>query len=146
MNSITIEIKAPELAQAILALANALAGTAPGMNILPPAPVQTEQPQQEQPQYAPQAPQQPIPTAPTGFEQQQPMVAQQQPSVTPLPTTAQTYTQEQIAKAATQIVDAGRQGEVIQLLKAFSVQALTQLPLAQYGAFATALRNMGATL
>ncbi|MFZ5975224.1 MAG: hypothetical protein ACOYU3_07430 [Bacillota bacterium] len=64
----------------------------------------------------------------------------------PLPTTAPTYTQEQIALAAAQIMDAGRQTDLIQLLGSFGVQAVTQLPAEQYGAFATSLRSMGARI
>lgn len=63
-----------------------------------------------------------------------------------LPTTAQTYTREQLAVAATQITDAGRTPEIMALLASFGVQALTQLPTEQYGAFATALRGLGARI
>ena len=65
---------------------------------------------------------------------------------TPLPTTEQSYTQDQLALAAAQILDAGRQAELIQLLGNFGVQAVTQLPPEQYGAFATSLRGMGARI
>ena len=53
---------------------------------------------------------------------------------------------EQLAVAATQLVDAGRREELVQLLRQFGVEALTQLPKEQYGAFATALRQMGAKI
>ncbi|ELK38798.1 hypothetical protein D478_27826 [Brevibacillus agri BAB-2500] len=53
---------------------------------------------------------------------------------------------DQLAVAATQLVDAGRQAEVVQLLASFGVQALTALPKEHYGAFATQLRAMGAKL
>lgn len=69
-----------------------------------------------------------------------------EPPATPLPTTAPTYTQEQIALAAAQIMDAGRQADLIALLGQFGVQAVTQLPAEQYGAFATSLRSMGARI
>lgn len=70
------------------------------------------------------------------------------PATTPsaVPTAPQTYTFDQLAVAATQLVDAGRVGEVQQLLASFGVQALTMLPKEQYGAFATALRQMGAKI
>lgn len=64
----------------------------------------------------------------------------------PVPTAAPTYTQEQLAVAATQLIDAGKRGEVIGLLTAFNVQALTQLPEEQYAAFALALRERGAKI
>ncbi|MMZ69739.1 hypothetical protein D1872_326350 [compost metagenome] len=76
--------------------------------------------------------------------QQQAPVQQPQPQA--VPTSAPTYTMEQLAVAATQIVDAGRRNELVQLLSAFGVQALTALPKEQYGAFATKLREMGAKI
>ena len=63
-----------------------------------------------------------------------------------VPTTVQTYTQEQLALAATALVDAGRLGELQALLAAFNIQALTQLPQEQYGNFATQLRALGAKI
>jgi len=63
-----------------------------------------------------------------------------------VPTTVQTYTMEQLAVAATQIVDAGRRTELVGLLSSFGVQALTALPKEQYGAFATQLRALGAKI
>lgn len=76
--------------------------------------------------------------------------AHQQPPVqapaaqTPIvPTASQTYTMEQLAVAATQLVDAGRRTELVSLLQTFGVQALIALPKEQYGAFATQLRVLG---
>ena len=63
-----------------------------------------------------------------------------------VPTAAQTYTQDQLALAASGLVDAGRMTELQQLLASFNVQALTQLPKEHYGAFATKLREMGAKI
>jgi hypothetical protein len=65
---------------------------------------------------------------------------------TAVPTSTQTYTMEQLALAATQLVDAGRRSELVSLLETFGVQALTALPKEQYGAFATQLRGLGAKL
>nr|DAJ02426.1 MAG TPA: hypothetical protein [Caudoviricetes sp.] len=44
------------------------------------------------------------------------------------------------------LMDAGRQGDLQQLLARFGVEALPALPPVQYGAFATALREMGAQI
>lgn len=63
-----------------------------------------------------------------------------------VPTTVQSYTMEQLAVAATQIMDAGRRTELVGLLSSFGVQALTALPKNQYGAFATELRALGAKI
>jgi len=96
------------------------------------APVQQEPPQIPVQQMQPQQPQLP----------QQPM---QQP-LTAVPTTAASYTMDQLAVAATQLMDAGRKVELVALLTAFGVQALTMLPKEQYGNFATQLRTMGARI
>lgn len=77
-----------------------------------------------------------------------PVIAQPAPITPPaaVPVTAQTYSADQLAVAATQIADAGRRVELIRLLETFGVQALTMLPKEQYGAFATKLREMGAKI
>lgn len=63
-----------------------------------------------------------------------------------VPVKEQAYTQEQLALAATPIIDSGRSDELVKLLHTFGVNALTQLPEEQYGAFATALRGLGAKI
>lgn len=63
-----------------------------------------------------------------------------------VPTTAPTYSPEQLAVAATQLMDSGRQQDILDLLAQFGVQALTFLPKERYGDFANALRQMGAKL
>ncbi len=80
---------------------------------------------------------------------QQPLPIQQpaQPS-TPqtVPTTTQTYTMDQLAVAATSLLDSGKRNEVIGLLNSFGVASLTALPKEQYGAFATQIRALGAKI
>ena len=100
-----------------------------------------EQPAQIQP-----APVAPIvaPVTPTASIPQPPVsIAPPAPVV---PTTAPTYTFDQIAAAGAALVDSGKQQEVIALLGQFGVQALTQLPPEHYGAFVVELRKMGAAL
>lgn len=63
-----------------------------------------------------------------------------------VPTQQVTYTQEDLALAATQLVDAGKLQQIQELLAKFGVQALTLLPKEQYGAFAAELRSMGAKI
>lgn len=63
-----------------------------------------------------------------------------------VPTTAASYTQEDLAKAAITLMDSGRQAELQQLLTGFGVASLPELPAARYGEFATALRAMGAPI
>lgn len=79
-----------------------------------------------------QAPQPVAPTVPT----------QQAPIQTQVPT----YTQQDLALAATQLMDSGKQADVLNLIASFGVQALTQLPQEQFGNFATALRTLGAKI
>lgn len=155
MSNLTIEIKANELTEAILTLAKALTNggsvrtpfqqesiTVPNM-----APVQQFQPVQQMQQPVQQQPvqQQPF-VAPT----QQPFVAPAQQPVQqmqqPVQTIAPSYSTEQLAIAATQLVDAGKRNDLLSLLQGFGVGALTQLPKERFGEFATALRQMGAKL
>ena len=79
-----------------------------------------------------QSPQSVAPTVPT----------QQAPVQTQIPT----YTQQDLALAATQLMDSGKQADVLNLIASFGVQALTQLPQEQFGNFATALRTLGAKI
>lgn len=65
---------------------------------------------------------------------------------TPVQTSTLTYSMDDLAKAAVQLVDAGRMNELQQLLGRYGVQALPQLPPEQYGAFATDLRGLGAQI
>ncbi len=63
-----------------------------------------------------------------------------------VPTSAPSYSLDDLARAAMTLMDVGRQGELQQLLQQFNVAALPALPKEQYGAFATALRGMGAQI
>lgn len=64
----------------------------------------------------------------------------------PIQTSQVRYTMDDLAKAAMTLMDAGRQGELLNLLAQFGVEALPSLPQEQYGAFATALRGLGAQI
>lgn len=170
--NVTITINAPELVSAIQALAQSFTGNqliaaatpqaAPAYVPQPPAvphvtpvPAQTVQDYyQQQPQIAPvpptYQPEQAVPVTPPVAPPPvaPPVVPGAVPGVVPgaVPTEAPTYTIDQLAVAATQLVDAGRREELVQLLAAFGVQALTALPKEQFGAFATQLRAMGAKI
>ncbi|GEB35284.1 hypothetical protein BPA01_48640 [Brevibacillus parabrevis] len=74
----------------------------------------------------------------------QPPVASPQPGA--VPTSAPAYTMDQLAVAATQLVDAGRQAEVVQMLQQFGGPPLMAVPKEHYGAIATQLRAMGAKI
>lgn len=89
----------------------------------------------------------------------QPIVTQQ-PAVTPastpspsqapvqtaVPTTAQSYSADDLARAAMTLMDAGRMNDLQALLAQFGITSLPELPESQRGAFATALRGMGAKI
>ena len=63
-----------------------------------------------------------------------------------VPTAQSSYTLDDLARAGMTLMDSGRQGDLLQLLARFGVDALPALPQAQYGAVATALREMGAQI
>lgn len=65
---------------------------------------------------------------------------------TQVPTSAPSYTLDDLARAGMTLMDSGHQGDLQQLLAQFGVDALPALPPAQYGAFATALRGLGAQI
>ena len=117
-------------------------------------PVQPAAPAMTQPvqQVAPATPQ-PVQTQQMAPVTPQPVQTQQMAPVTPPPvqqapvqTAAPSYTADDLARAAMTLMDSGRQGDLINLLAQFGTEALTQLPQEQYGAFATALRGLGAPI
>ncbi|MDQ0254902.1 hypothetical protein J2S74_002284 [Evansella vedderi] len=112
------------------------------------APLSPSQPVQEPAQQVVQ-PQQPagVPTAAPAPVAPQPEPQQQSaPVQSAVPTSETTYTMDQLAVAATQLMDQGKRDALLQLLSSFGVQALTALPKEQYGAFATKLREQGAKI
>ncbi|WP_141249028.1 hypothetical protein [Paucisalibacillus globulus] len=146
---IKVTINAPGLEGAIHTLAQVLANYELPVNI--PGSEVVEQPKQEvqAPQPVQQAPvQQPVPTQqpPQQAPVQQPPVQQEVPQQAAVPTSNPTYSMDQLAVAATQLMDAGRRDDVVNLITSFGVQALTALPQEQYGAFATRLRELGAKI
>ena len=59
---------------------------------------------------------------------------------------AETYTLDQLQLAGGQLMDAGRQQDLVAALAEFGVQSLLALPQEQYAAFAGKLRALGARL
>ena len=142
MFEFNVTVQAPELVGAIQSHAAAMSGAAltaptPAPAQLPPAaPVKPAQPTAAPAQA--QAPTQPA--APV-----QPPVAPPAPPVVPV-AAAPTYTRDQIMTAGAALIDAGKINELMGLLNAFGVQAVTQLKQEQLGAFATELRKLGAQI
>ena len=87
----------------------------------------------------------PVQQAPVQIQQTAPP-AQPAPAAQQIPTTAPSYTLDELAKAAMTLMDTGRQAELQGLLAAFGVEALPALPKELYGSFATALREKGAQI
>lgn len=117
----------------VTATQNVDAGTLRQAVVENPAPIQAEAP-------APA----PVATPPAAVP-----VAETPPAPAPVPTvptTAQAYTQDQLALAASGLMDAGKLADLQKLLASFNVASLVQLPKEQYGAFATKLREMGAKI
>ncbi|HZK52642.1 MAG TPA: hypothetical protein VFC84_00340 [Desulfosporosinus sp.] len=143
---ITVTLQAPEIAKAIHALAKALEvsaqATLSGKNALATtmtvlADVIEDTTKVSAPDVAPTL----APTAPAELAPATPA-----PAPATVPVAMPTYSMEQLAVAATQLVDAGRRTELVTLLASFGVQALTVLDKDQYGNFATQLRAMGAKI
>ena len=123
--------------------------TAPVQQTLPAQPVPTTAPQppaasqvQTTAAVASAMPQAPVPVS-TAAPQ-----APVQPVPPTVPTGAKEYTMDELAVAAIPLMDAGAGGQqmLIDLLHQFGTDALPNLPKSQYGAFATALRGLGAKI
>ena len=136
---VDLNVNAPELVDAIRALAASLSGSGLALSKAV-----------GQGQQQPMAPQQHMPATVLQFPQPQPqqplapVATPQPPAPAGVPTSAQAYTMEQLAVAATSLIDQGHREKVVQLLAQFGVPSLMQLPKEQYGGFATQLRGMGA--
>lgn len=82
---------------------------------------------------------QPVPTTQT---------TQTAPTVSPVPTATAnpTYSMEQLAVAATGLIDAGKMQDVQNTLAALGAQTLMDLPQEKYGEFASAIKAIGAVI
>ncbi|WP_394526513.1 hypothetical protein [Lacrimispora sp. JR3] len=137
----------------MLHFANRLAGL--GQSSPAPAPISETLPAQQSPATqtpvqtttASQAPAMTVPIqtqAAPAMPVQNTAPAQQIPAQ--VQTTASSYTMDDLTKAAVMLMDSGRQADLLNLLAQFGVEALPALPQEQYGAFATALRGLGAQI
>ena len=107
---------------------------------MPTAPVAPTAPAAPPAPAAPAAP--PAPAAPAAPPAP---VAPATPAA-PVPTTQVSYKPDDLARAAMSLMDSGRQPDLIALLGQFGVVSIPDLRPEQYGAFATALRGMGAQI
>lgn len=104
-----------------------------------PAPTAPVTPAPAAPTPVPVAPT-PAPVAPTPV----PTVADA--PVAPAPVSVASYSVDDLARAAVQLVDAGRQAEIMPLLQKYGVNALPDLAPEQTASFAADLRALGATI
>ena len=89
------------------------------------------------------------PVQQTQVPTQQPVqqtVPVQQPVQTAVPVAEKTYTLEDLQRASSTLVQAGKIQILKGLLEEFNSPALTSIPLEQYGAFALRLRELGAAI
>lgn len=86
---------------------------------------------------------QPVPTTQTAQAAQNTA-----PAASPVPTATATptYTMEQLAVAATGLIDAGKMQDVQNTLASLGAQTLMDLPQEKYGEFASAIKAIGAVI
>ena len=107
----------------------------------------------QQTQVPTQQPVQTVQTVPVQTVQTQPVQSvpvqqpvQTQPVQTVVPVAEKTYTLEDLQRASSTLVQAGKIQLLQSLLQEFNSLALTTLPAEQYGAFALRLRELGAAI
>ena len=105
-------------------------------------PVQTAQTQTVQQTVPTQQPVQTVQTVQQTVPTQQPVQTVQ----TVVPVAEKTYTLEDLQRASSTLVQAGKIQLLQGLLQEFNSLALTTLPAEQYGAFALRLRELGAAI
>lgn len=132
---------------------NAVENVAVNVEAFKDSPVQqTQLPTQQPVQTVQTAPVQTVQTAPTQTVQQTvPVQPVQQPVQTQtvqtaVPVAEKTYTLEDLQRASSTLVQAGKIQLLQGLLQEFNSLALTTLPVEQYGAFALRLRELGAAI
>lgn len=142
--NISVRIEASELAGAITALADAIKGPA-GQVLAPATPVVPESPTPA----APAAEATPVPNpGPAPVPAPDPVPA---PAPDPAPAAnatpaGPTVTLEQLSHAGAALATSGKMPDLMELMKKFGVQAITQLAPEQYDAVASELRAMGAQI
>lgn len=130
--TIHIKIEAPELC----AVLGALAGARPMLQPSVPSVAAAPAPHSAQPPALAV----PVASAPMAAPVAPP------PAAVAAPTAARQYDFKELQLAATSLCDAGKRDAVMALLGQFQIKALSGLSPEQYGAFATALRGLGAKI
>lgn len=123
---------------------NAVENVAVNVGSINDSPVQqTQVPTQQTVQPVPV---QPVQTQPVQAVPVQSVPVQIQPVQTAVPVAEKTYTLEDLQRASSTLVQAGKIQILKGLLEEFNSSALTSIPLEQYGAFALRLRELGAAI
>lgn len=150
MSNIVIEIKAPELANALQSLASALTGKRTdkfGCLSSDPAPAPAAAPA---PEFQPGIPVSAAPpTRVVPPRTAAPVAAPTAPATPPppvVPTSVPQYTYDMLFNAAAILMGQNKGLQLQQLLMKYGIQRLPDLPPEQYGAYATDLRALGAKL
>jgi len=122
--------------------ATTAAPTASPAPVSPAAPVVPVAPVAPAPVNATAAPMAPVAPAPAN----QPQTPIPVPAVPTTP--APGYTLDQLSRAGAVLssADPAKRNQLVALLQQFGLQTISQLPPEQYGAFATALRGLGAAI
>ena len=143
--NIIVEGDSLEHALSLLVMGQFSASVAP-LPAASPAPTATAIPAPVTPAPPVAAPATPI--IPTGTVVTLPTTATPVQTAPPpvVPVTPPTYTLDDLMRAATTLMDAGRMAELQQLLSGFGVVSMNALPQEQYGAFAGKLRELGAQI
>lgn len=146
---ITHRIEAPELTAALNNLADALKGRSVAV---PAAPEATTHPAPEMPVQATAEAPTPVPQpTPTPAPVAAPTVATPTPAPAPVEAPApapatKVYTFEDITAAGSQLLEMNKMPQLMELLKGYGVQAVTQLKPEQYADVAAGLRGLGANI
>lgn len=153
---ITHRIEAPELTAAINNLADALKGRSVAAPVVPndPQPIPTTNiiPAQEAPAQAAEMPVVPSAGVAPTVAPAAPTVAAPTPAPAPVETPApapapeKVYTFDDITAAGSQLLEMNKMPQLMELLKGYGVQAVTQLRPEQYADVAAGLRGLGAKI
>ena len=121
---------------------NAVENVAVNVEAFKDSPVQQTQLPTQQPVQSVPVQTQPVQSVQTV----QQTVPVQQPVQTAVPVAEKAYTLEDLQRASSTLVQAGKIQLLQSLLQEFNSLALTTLPVEQYGAFALRLRELGAAI
>ncbi|MCI9273742.1 MAG: hypothetical protein HFE39_07280 [Clostridiales bacterium] len=152
MSNLTITIEAPEIVKALTALTAALQPVASPASKDKPLPPISATKLGQSTDLAQPAPVQaaPVYQAPVTSPVQiaTPTETTADDPAPQAPTAAPSFTVEQVGKAGADLLaaDPGKMPELLGLLNQFGAQAITELKPDQIGAFATALRGLGAKI